>query len=88
MSFGSTFAFPERVWISSHQSSPHRRPGGTQWGVLAENGVHEPEHYAKARTGELEDTEEEHAFLVENEVPVSVHPQVPALLTLNVRGHR
>lgn len=57
----------------SHQSSPHRRPGGTQRGILAKNRVHEPTHHTKTRTGELEDPEDENALLVENEVPVSVH---------------
>lgn len=60
----------------SHQSSPHRGPGGAQRGILAENSVHEPTHHTKTRTSHLEDAEDEDALLVENEVPVSVHVQV------------
>lgn len=66
----------QRDVFVSHQSSPHRCPGGTQRGVLAENGVHEPAHETKTRTSYLENPEEEHALLVQNEVPVSVHFQV------------
>lgn len=60
----------------SHQSSPHRCPGGTQRGILAENSVHEPTHHTKTSTSHLEDPEDQYALLVENEVPVSVHLQV------------
>lgn len=59
-----------------HQSSPHRCPAAAQRGVPAENGVHEPTHHTKPRAGDLEDTEDQHALLVENEVLVSVHLSV------------
>lgn len=59
----------------SHHASPHRRPGGAQWGVFAENGVHEAAHHTEACTGHLEYTEDKHALLVENEIPVRIHVQ-------------
>lgn len=57
----------------SHHPSPYWCPGCAQRGVLAENGVHAPADRAEPRAGHLEDPEDQHALLVEHEVPVSVH---------------
>lgn len=65
---------PERQ--ESHQRSPHRGPSGAQRGVPPEGGVHEATHNTNTRAGDLEDAEDEHALLVENEVPVPGHVRV------------
>lgn len=63
-----------------HQSAPHRRPGAAQPGVLAEGGVHEATDHTESGTGHLEEAEDEHALLVKNEIPVSVHSHDAAVV--------
>lgn len=60
-------------WSGSHQCAPHRGPRGAERGVLPEGGVHEAAHQTQTGTGDLEDAEDQHAVLVEDEVPVPGH---------------
>lgn len=71
----------EKRTSESHQSAPHRCPGATQRGILAENCVHKPTDHTKCSTSHLEDAEDEHALLVENKIPVPVHAEYEAAVT-------
>lgn len=57
----------------SHQCAPQRGPCGAQRRVLPKGGVHEATHQAKTGTCDLEDAEDQHPVLVEDEVPVPSH---------------